>query len=406
MNERIKRILIIIGFIGITALFAFLIWTFLFTGPPSINPDQPDDTTSGTSGVLPGSNTGGQTVIPDGGENDTTTDGGLPISNVANGGLTAISLLTTAEVQATNINGNTISYYDPADGNFYTIDEEGNVVALSTASFPNAETVKISNDSQVAAIEFPDGSNVLYDFLREDQITLPNHWEDFAFSPTSDEVVGKSIGLDPNNRSLIITQSDGSKTEVIASLGENADKVDVNWSPNNQIVGFSQTGGVVSGFGRKEIYLIGTDGEERGAIIVEGGNFEAMWNPTGSHILYSVADASDGNRPSLWYTNATGNVGSERKKFNIQTWVDKCTFYSGSTVYCAVPREVTVESGYDHGLVSAYDDVYSLDISTGRATLIAVPATDTQMFNLYVSSDQSTLYFRDAGGRLNSMQLR
>lgn len=402
MSPKTKRILLIIGFIGIVILLAFLIVTVLFRAP-SVTVEPEPGVEQGT-GSLPGAQTGQPNVIP-GGEGGEEP-GVLQPSQVAEGGLTFVTRLTASEVTAPNINGNSLAYYDPADGKFYTIDANGNVIALSNATFPEAESVLISDNAQVAAIEFPDGSNVIYDFSTESQTTLPSHWEDFDFSPDSDEVITKSVGIDPGNRSLVTTSIDGSQTDVIAPLGSNEDFVTVNWSPNNQIVGFSETGTVQSGFGRNQIYLIGADGEEHGALIVEGGNFEALWSPNGSHILYSVAYSGNQNRPSLWYSNATGQAGSERKKFDVETWVNKCTFYDASTVYCAVPRETPRESGIDHSMVTAYDDVYAIDIDSGRTILIAEPATDLRMTDLFVSADQSILYFRDQSGRLNSIRLR
>lgn len=403
MRPQTKRILLIIGFAGIVVLMAFLIVTVLFRAPSvSVEPEPEPGTTAGT---LPGAQTGRPTVISEpeeGGEGA----GQLQPSQVAEGGVTFVTRLTTSQISSPNINGNDLAYYDPADGKFYTIDANGNVVALSAAAFPNAENVLISDNAQVAAIEFPDGSNVLYDFATDSQTTLPSHWEDFDFSPDSKEVVTKSVGIDPGNRALVTTTVDGSQTNVITPLGTSQDYVSVNWSPNNQIVGFSETGTVQSGFGRRQIYLIGQDGEEAGGIIVEGGNFQALWSPNGSNILYSVAYSGNGNRPSLWYTNATGQAGSQRKKFDVETWVNKCTFYDASTVYCAVPRETPKESGIDHGMVTAYDDVYAIDIDSGRTVLIAEPALDIRMTDLFVSADQSVLYFRDQSGRLNSMRLR
>lgn len=401
MDPRLKRILLIAGFAAAVVLMGVLIFTILFR-PPTVAPT-PDEEEPLPPGSLPGAEPGVPTVVP--GEPDEEEPGILEPSPIATGGPTFTQQLTTSGVSSPNVSGNTVAYYDPNDGRFYTIDSEGNVVALSDAQFPQAETVVISNNAQSAAIEFPDGSNVLYNFTTETQTTLPNHWEDFDFSPAADQVVTKSIGIDPNNRSLVVTSADGTRTQVIAALGTNDDDVQVNWSPNNQIVGFSETGSVQTGFGRRQIYLISQDGEEAGGLIVEGGNFSALWSPTGSHILYSVADFANDNRPSLWYTNATGQVGSERTKFPLETWVEKCTFSDANTVYCAVPRAVVNESGLDQNLITSADDVYAIDLRSGRTSLLASPVLNLSMFNLFVSEDGSTLYFTDNLGRLNSMRL-
>ena len=408
MQPGLKRALLILGFIVSVGLIATLIFTILFHGP-SVEPTEPDQTTPPTTagiGSLPGSLPG----TPGTGSSDqspTNETGSLPPSQIAQGGETFTQQLTTGAIMSPVKVGNIISYYDPVDGRFYTIDEAGNVNNLSLAQFPEAENVTIASNTDTAAIEFPDGSNILYDFISEEQITLPNHWEDFNFNKEGSSVATKSIGIDPSNRSLVVTSSDGSQTNVVTALGSNQDSVTINWSPNNEIVGFSDTStNIQNGFGRKQIFLIGIDGEEHGALTVEGGNFSAQWSPTGSNILYSVADASNNNRPSLWYTNATGQIGSERKKFTVETWVEKCTFFDNRTIYCAVPRSVVNESGHDHNIISTYDDVYSIDIISGRTTLLAIPVIDLQMENLSISEDGGTLFFTDQNNRLNSLRLR
>lgn len=402
MNSRTRIILLSIGFLAVVAALVYGIVNILFKAPSITTVETP--TEQANQGNLPNAQTGQGNVVTTPAE--TQQPGTLTPSPVASGGVTSITILTSSTINAATADGNNVSYFDPADGRFYMIDSNGNASALSSASFKGAQSVVISDNAKAAAVEFPDGSNIVYDFTTQTQTTLPSHWEDFDFSPDSQELGTKSVGVDPNNRSLLITSTDGSKTTAIAPLGENQDKVSINWSPNGAFIGFSETGSVQSGFGRRQIFLIGSDGSEQGAVIVEGGNFEPKWDLTGDNILYSVAYASNNNRPSLWYTNATGTVGKTRKLLPVETWVDKCTFYDNTTIYCAVPRELVSESGFDHNLVTASDDVYRIDLSSGTSTLVATPSFDIQMSNLIVSSDKSMLYFTDSGGRLSTIRLR
>src|SRR3989338_10709500 len=131
--------------------------------------------------------------------------------------------------------GSSVNFYDASDQRFYTVGADGEVVSLSNQRFPNVESVTWNTSGDKAIIEFPDGANVVYHFDTGTQVSLPTHWEDFGFSPRTDEVIAKSIWIDPSNRALVITNADGSNARAIAPLGENADKVHVSWSPNNAV---------------------------------------------------------------------------------------------------------------------------------------------------------------------------
>lgn len=408
MSDRVKTILRLTMFLTIVALLGIGLYLAFFRVPPSVQ-----DTTDNTDGTIGGNLTGSGDATDDG----TATDGGtvdetpdvgiLPVSPIANGGATATTVLTnTRIVSPTQTSSGSLAYYDPTDGHFYTINDRGEAELLSQASFAAAESVTFDSDATTAVIEFPDGSNVVYDFETATQVTLPSHWEDFSFSSDGSEIASKSIGNDTSNRSLIVSSTDGTHTEVVAALGANDDKVDVNVSPSGNVVAFSATGAAQT-FDRNELYLIGTDGDVVGSLIAQGSNFSAIWSPNGMNILYSVADPSNSYRPSLWYADSRGDRhGDVRLHLGPETWVEKCTFASTSLIYCAVPQDVTDGSGDDHRLVRSDDLLYKIELPSGKATLVGYAAAETQMFNLSVSEDGDTLYFQDEVGRLLSMRLK
>ncbi len=406
MTERTSFLLKIVGFVTAVFLIALAIYfTFFRSTVITLTTPQPQ---ASPGASLPGSVTGTPGTTPGATPGTTGGTATLQPSRVANGGATITTLLTNTEVQSpTATNNGTVAYYDPTDGKFYTIDANGNVVAMSQQTFPQAETVTFSSGATTAVIEYPDGNNVVYDFSAAQQVTLPAHWEDFSFSDDGSDIVAKSIGADESNRALVITSADGTSTTVVTALGANDDQVTANWSPDNSVVAFSETGGISNGsFGRQEIYLVGIDGSATGILFVDGTNFQAIWAPDGKHMLYSVADPADGYRAALWYADSDGDRnGDGRRKMGIQTLVEKCTFFSVTTAYCAVPRTMPAGGGSSTSLITAYDDVYRLDVATGNARLVAIPAADTQMFSLSVSDDGSLLYYTDGAGRLNVMYL-
>lgn len=393
--------------LGALATVILLVGTVLvlviIKGTPVVR-DQPETTQPRVTGTLPSA---GGFTLPDTSTETTDPQTGLPISPVASGGQVLTAQLTSSAISAPTLtNGNQISYYDARDGKFYTIDNSGNIVSLSSVSFPSADSVTFSNSSKTVAIEFPDGSNILYDFETDTQTTLPSHWEEFTFSSDSSTVASKSIGIDSNNRALILTSKDGTRTTTVTALGENADDVTINFSPDDSIVAFSETGVTQTAFGREQIYLIDETGDVAGSLIVEGSNFSAIWSPNNSHMLYSVSDAAR-ERPTLWYAKASGtNSAGERMKIQLETWVEKCTFKDAKTVICAVPRAMVDSGGFDHRLVTSADDIYSINVTSGRTTLLGSPVSEMQIFNLNLSSDGSILYFTDGFGRLNTMRLK
>lgn len=409
MSERTKKLLLVGGFIISVFAITFALYFLFFraAAPPEPTVEEPAEILTG--GLPPAI----EALIRER-EAATQPTGAGRLSEadeIARGGRTQTTKLTTSAVADTTLStdGDKMNYYNAADGRFYTIDQDGNVIALSDKQFPNAESVEWNRSAEKAVIEFPDGSNVIYDFDAEKQVTLPNHWEDFDFSPVQDQVIAKSIALDPNNRWLVISSDDGSKTTTIQALGENASKMDINWSPNDQVVAFAKTAPALQGgIDRQMIYPVGKNSENFKGLVVEGLNFQSLWSPNGKQLLYSVVGDYSDNKPLLWIVDATSStMGDNRHSLGLNTWVDKCSWSSSTTLYCAVPINLPPNAGLGRALYEDEPDaLYKLDLATGRSSLVAIPEESTPMNNLQVSTDESKLYFTNNLGRLELMRLK
>jgi hypothetical protein len=402
ISERTKKILMVVGFITFSIAVAVALYFAFFKA------DVPEeiiinDVVTDTGGLI-GADTGLVGTIE-----DSIPPTGLRPSTIAAGGLTQVTTLTAGSIGSPNLSttGDSMNYYDPADDRFYMIDPDGNVVQLSDQKFPDVDNVSWAEQGDKAVIEFPDGSNVIYNFETETQVTLPTHWEDFDFSPAGDEIIAKSLAIDPENRWLVITSDDGTRTTSVAELGNNDDKVQVNWSPSDQVVAFSDTGPLTSGFGRATILAIGKNQENFPGLVVEGVNFEAVWTPRGDQVLYSVAGEINNYKPLLWVAGGSGDdIGSSRRSLGIETWVDKCTFSGVSTVICAVPQYLPNNSGIQPTIAEdTYDYLYEIDINTGFSALLAIPEEQQQIENLSVSEDGSNIFFTDEFGVLQMIRL-
>ncbi len=404
MSEKTKRIIQITAFAAVAVGIAFaLYWVFFRVEPePTVEELTPEE--AALLAVLPEAEVGAPTVVT-----EPVTEAALPVSETAEGGRTATTTLTTGTVEAASISsdGSSMNYYDPTDGKFYKINANGTVTSLSDQKFPNAENVVWAGQGDKAVIEFPDGSNIVYNFDEETQVTLPSHWEDFDFSPTGDEIIAKSIGTDPGNRWIVITSDDGTRTEAIAALGTNEDKVQINWSPNDQVVAFSDTGSAQTGFGRRMIIPIGKNDENYKGLIVEGLGFEAIWSPRGDRILYSVSGSANNFKPMLWIVDGSGdNMGDNRRNLGLETWSHKCTFSGAASLICAVPQNLPDNAGLQPTIAeNTYDYLYQVDLNSGVSQLLAIPESEQSINNLTISSDGSILYYTNQFGTLNLIKL-
>ncbi|MBU0646565.1 hypothetical protein KJ611_03820 [Patescibacteria group bacterium] len=403
MNDQTKQILMIVAFIGSILLIGAGLYFAFFRGVIETPPEEivappatetPDLPTAGEGSPIP--------VAPGAGVSLADT--------VAQGRETQTTTLTSSAVSNTAVSGNQVNYYDANDGRFYQIDDQGNVISLSEQQFPQAENVVWNGDANKAIIEFPDGSNIVYDFATQQQVTLPKHWQDFDFSDSSDQIVAKNMAVDPDNRWLVTSNADGSNVKAVQALGLNADKVQVSWSPSNKVIAFADTAEPLSGgLDRKMILPIGQNHENYKGLIIEGLGFLPNWSPDGRQLLYSASGAYSGEKPLLWIVDASpATMGENRRSLGLNTWADKCTFTSNSEAYCAVPQNLPTNAGFQRTLYrNLPDNLYQVDLATGRTSLLAIPTQNLAMENLTVSGDGRTLYFTDAvSGQLSSLKLK
>lgn len=288
-----------------------------------------------------------------------------------------------------------VQYYNKNDGKFYRVGENGQPVELSDAVFYGVQNVNWSPTENVSIIEYPDGSNIYYNFQTKKQVTLPKHWENFSFSNTGDRVAAKSVGFAPENRWLVAADPDGGNIQFLEHMGSNDDKVTVDWSPGRQVVAFSQTGEPL-GADRQEIILVGQNKENFRGLVVEGRGFQSEWSPTGKQLAYSVYSARNEFKPELWVTSASGDdIGANRHPLNIETWAEKCAFADERFLYCGVPTTLEIGSGFQPVIADNTDDVLlKIDLETGLRTPIPLDEPHT-IGQIFVDALGKTITFTD-----------
>lgn len=404
---RNKKILLIIGFILIVCIIVFAFY-YVFIRQPEIEPIANLPGINAPTNGLPGAETGTPPGLV---VNIPSTVSPLPTaSSVASGGLTQSPAITSTPVKniALASDGKSINYYSPNDGKFYKTDSTGQTVALSNKTFYDVQKITWSPQGTKSILEFPDNSKIFFDFNTNKQATLPKHWQDFSFSSTGNQIAAKSLGLDKDNRWLLLSNPDGTEAEPIFALGNNEDKVTVSISPAGGIIGFSDTGDP-QGFARKQIITLGNTGETLNPLMVEGLSFEPIWSSKGDKLVYSTYNLDSEYKPTLWVTNAQGEqTGTGRHKLNINTWSEKCSFADNQTLYCAVPQALIYGAGFEPSLTdNVADDIYKVDLTTNAKTLIAQPENSPSISSIIISQDKSILYYTDKNtGLLHEIKLK
>jgi len=388
----------IVGLLVLAALIAYGIY-FMFqrTAPGKVTPGK--TTTITSSGKLPtagerqpGTTTTGGVVGPGG--QVLPTAGYVPQATPSYYKPTPVTKLTSDYATSPSLSkvGN-LRYHNASDGKFYKVLPDGSIKEMSDQVFYDVQNVTWAKTKDEAVLEYPDGAKIIYNFETKKQVTIPKHWEDFSFSPDSSELAAKSVGLSPENRWLITFNDDGTGTKLIEPMGENADKVQIDWSPSRQVVAFSQTGEPL-GADRREVLFVGLNGENFKSTVVEGQDFRPQWSPTGNRLLYSVYSPRSNYQPELWVVDSYGeSIGSNRQMLKINTWADKCTFQDNATLYCAVPRNLPEGSGMLPELANGvYDDLYKIDLKTGLKTGIPLGG-DYEINNISFDTNNEKILF-------------
>mgnify|MGYP001568262373 CR=1 FL=1 len=404
MNLDWKKLGIIALFIGSVILFGFFIYYFFFK--PLITPTEPGTAnTNQVNGQLPttvningriytvNANTG-LPIINDNANGVINTPTSAEPSAVANGGLTEVNELTNSpSLFATASGDGQIIYYNPGDGKFYILSADGTIKEFSSKVFHDVNQVTWSQNRTKAILEYPDGSNIIYDFKTTEQLTLPKHWYDFSFSPTDQQIAFKSDALDPENRFLAVAKPDGSQPIILENLSDQGDRFTVNWSPNKQMVATYAQG---KDLDKSEIYFIGLNNENFKYMLVEGRDFRGQWSPTGDRMVYSVYSSANDFKPQLWISDTNADsIGNNRRSLGLETWSDKCTF-SSNKVYCAVPTSLPIGAGMNDQIANNIpDQIYEINLETGAKTLIANPVGDHTISNIIINEGLNYLMFTD-----------
>lgn len=335
------------------------------------------------------------------------------VDEVASGDLTLTDVIAAKRIEAPTIapNGRGVAYHDPDDGLFYRQLSDGSVAPLSEAKFFSVEEIDWSPDSTKAVLSFPDDSKILYDFQSQTKLDLPAFWEDFDFSPTSDQIAFKSLPGDYEDKWIIITDTKGRNILPVEHLGDKEKDVQIIWAQDKQRVALYSK--PLDGQ-RRELLFIGANGENFKSAFVPGLDVKGQWTPDGEKLLFSSHSLTDGIVPHLYVMDGKGlDTGTNRIDLNVSTWVDRCVIAKDSKIaYCGVPTIMrdgaAITPEYQH---NTQDQLYAINLETGVSVVAARTATiggaiSYTISNPFLSPDEKIFYFQDAdAGTLHALQI-
>lgn len=415
MTERLRQILLIAAFVLVVFGFFYLIYAVFF---------RPSGTTTGNNNngfvnglPTPGNSNVNRVGVPSNVNQLPAVNGTVQQqpSTVANGGATSTETVVsnaTADL-ASLADHSALVYYDAVTGKFYKLTPDGQRILLTDATYHSVQSVAWSPNGNQAILTFPDNSKVLYNFETKKQTTLPSELNQFSFSPDSTQIASKYLDAsNTDNQWLVISQPDGSQSVSAEHLGDNADKVDVNWSPNTQIIATYEK---TTNTDQSDIYFLGSQGQNFQSVTVPGQGFTGDWSPDGRRLLYSIYSSTTDENPHLYIMTGDPNqLGASTLDLGLDTTADKCTFsQNGFNIYCAVPYYLNPGSGPQPSLSAGVpDNIYKINLVTNTASLIARPVdgSKTQRFsatNLQLTAGEDMLYFTDANtGTIQRIRLR
>lgn len=405
----VKKLLVVIAFVILVGLLGFALY-WVFFKQPAI--DRVVENYNG--GNIPSISNGNLNIVENQNFNQNEP---LPwqeyledkVSPVAAGGLTQVTKITGNEVKGVVSSPTGLQYYDADTEQFYRINEKGEIELMSDQKFYQVEKVNWANSGSKAILEYPDGSNILYNFSTGKQITLPQELEDFDFNTAGNQITAKWIGTNEDNNWLVAANDDGSGMFLLEPLGDQSINTQMSFSPDNQVAALHRK---YIDAQRQQVYPIGLHGENLKAFEVSGAGFVSEWSPEGNAMIYSVYHENTDYLPNLWVTKGnTAELGDVKISLNVATWPDKCTFSGENVLYCAVPQGMPRGAGMYPEIANDYpDNFYRINLETGAKTLIASPIGDSASYsanNLSISPDGSILYFMDQdSGSLQSIRLK
>ena len=396
-DDKKKVLVVIMGIVFVILSIAGIYFVFFYSSDSnnvgSVDVGQPTEQTGGTGGLPNIGLSGSDSVSPE-------TTSGQPTDTQATEGLAPVTgtdqkkaspFVESSVTALTTKAGTGARYYQPSTGFFYKRLSDGKSIPLSDRQFNNVQKITWSKKDS-ALMEFPDGANIVYDFAKQQQYTLPSELKEFAFNEQSDTLSAKVYGPLIEDNWLVTINSDGSNLSYVESMGNNGSKVQTLWSPNGMVAAiFADNNGSDS----NKIVPIGLHGENYPSFNTTGRGFKGAWADDGKKMLFTTYSSQIDFRNTLWIAEFNDDLSVKRQvNLGLSTFLDKC-YVGNDRAYCAVPQSMPEGGGWFPELTKDVpDDIYYINFKTLEVTKLMTPVIND------ANATISTVQYDSVGNQL------
>ncbi len=287
--------------------------------------------------------------------------------------------------------GNGISYFN-TQGHLFQTDLS---LTGDTALLSNKRELSITLKSGISKILWPSAGNnfiaefnsntkpswSFYNSLSASYVDIPAQVYSLDWMPSGDKIV--FVWIDANgSATLNIGNPDTSGYQMLTDLYEPDNVISV--APNGKNILFYRT--QTADNTKNTINMVSIDGKTFSSIVKDGYNSGVLWSPDSQKFLFTKRDSGT-QKFGLWMADvSTGEI----KNLGVYTSVTKAVWSKdGQTVYAGVPTTGNAGQGLTQ------DTIYKITVATAQSQQFPTNvAVDAQ--NLFLSSDESTLFFKNA----------
>jgi Tol biopolymer transport system component len=284
-----------------------------------------------------------------------------------------------------------ISYFN-SQGQLFQTDLD---VKNATALLSNKRELSIALKAGISKIIWPPAGNSFiaqtgtatkpswsyYDSTKAAYSDLPSQVYSIDWLPSGDKVV--LVWVDANGKaSLQYANPDASGYQTLTTFYQSDNLISVSPDGKNVLFYRNQTADNT----KNTINMVSTDGKNFSAVVKDGYNFGVQWSPDSKKFLFTKRDSGT-QKFALWVADlATGDV----RNLGVFTSQTKAVWSKDSSiVYAGVPTTGVAGQGLTQ------DTIQKITISSGQLQELA-PGVAVDVEDLFLSSDESVLFFRNA----------
>lgn len=288
--------------------------------------------------------------------------------------------------------GNGISYFNP-NGQLFQTDLQ---ITDGTALLSNKKELSITLKSNISKILWPlSGNNFIAQFGTESKpswsvyetnkatyVDIPSQVYSLDWMPSGDKLM--YVWVDSNGKATLnLGNPDTTGYQTLTDFYEPDNVIDV--SPDGTKVLFYRTQTIDTS--RNTINMVTADGKTFTGIVKDGYNTGVSWSPDSTKFLFTKRDSGT-QKFSLWVANVQSG---EIRNLNVYTSVDKTVWSKdGQSVFVGVPGSGVAGQGLTQ------DTLMKIGVTSSGQQQTYEPGLAVDARDLFLSSDQSILFFRNA----------